>query len=165
MVADERLGCVCGLEGDLVAELLELADQPLGVAVGGLLLALLKVVLPQVVVGDPTGEDVVGDHQDRVADRDRCPARPSAAFEPVVLGTEIAVLGPGGATWSPCGCDPSRACRPTRCCPGTSPPTRPGAPRRGTGPCRCRSRRPGPQRCGYPRRGWWQAASPARRTG
>jgi hypothetical protein len=59
-----RLGRV---RGDLVAELLGLADQPLGVAVGGELLALVDVVLAQVVVADPAVQDVAGDHQDRVA--------------------------------------------------------------------------------------------------
>jgi hypothetical protein len=71
----EGSGGVGGLQGDLVAQLLELADEPLGVAVGGLLLALLEVVVAEVVVGDPAVEQVVGDQQDRVADRDRCPAR------------------------------------------------------------------------------------------
>jgi hypothetical protein len=37
-----RSGGVRGFEGELVAELFELADQPLGVAVGGLLLALVE---------------------------------------------------------------------------------------------------------------------------
>jgi hypothetical protein len=75
-----------------MTELLELADQPLGVAVGGLLLALLEVVLAQVVVGDAALQEVVGDHQDEVAYRDRCSARPTAAFEPGVPGAEVASL-------------------------------------------------------------------------
>jgi hypothetical protein len=90
-----------GGEGDLVAELLELADEALGVGLG--VGVPLEVVAPEVLVVDVVVQDVPDDHQHRVSDReDRLAfavlAEPAA--EPAELGRQVRVAGPGGA---PCG--------------------------------------------------------------
>ena len=58
----------CRFERDLVAHALELADKTL--LVGLLGLAVDEVVRAQVAVGLAALEQVVGDHEDGVADRD-----------------------------------------------------------------------------------------------
>src|SRR6266545_6180287 len=82
-----------GLEGDGIAELLELADQPAGFALG--IAAALEVVLAKIVerlAGGKHGPD--HDHQ-AVGNRHRGLVRPAAAGDLAVLGGEVAPAGAG----------------------------------------------------------------------
>src|SRR6266545_4796660 len=86
-------GRLDGVEGDLVAEVVELADELAGLHLGA---ATHEPVSAQVAVGDATVQDVVGGDQDRVADRLGRLGRAAAAPQPLVLRGEVGVLGPPG---------------------------------------------------------------------
>lgn len=79
------MSCGEGFEGDLVAEGLELGNGSLASAVG---VAADKVVATKVGIVTVVGEQVPGDHQDRVPDRDRRLLLADAAGQPPVLGVE-----------------------------------------------------------------------------
>src|SRR6266542_7147936 len=104
------------LEGDRVAEGLELLDEvglvPVGVAAAG------EPVAAEVVVVAVAFEQVPGDHQDRVAHRDRGLLLADPAGQPPELGGQVGVAAAG-----------------------RGPATTPGARRWGTPPCPRRSRR------------------------
>src|SRR5687768_10850472 len=85
------LGCgwsgrLDGVEGDLVAEGVELADELAGLRFGA---AANKPVSAEILVGLVTVEDVVNGDQDRVADRLGCLGRAAPASQPLVLGGEV----------------------------------------------------------------------------
>src|SRR5947207_1190249 len=79
------------LGGHLVAELLQAADEP---AADGVAVALVEVGGAEVLVGGRAGEQVVGDHQDGVPDRDGGLLRAASAGQAVVLDAQV---GPAGA--------------------------------------------------------------------
>jgi hypothetical protein len=84
-----------GLEGDLVAERLELADEAAGSMLGRV--ASCEPVGTELAVGDAVADDVVVGDEDVVAGRpDRFGLSAAAADLPVV-GGDVAVLGAGGA--------------------------------------------------------------------
>jgi hypothetical protein len=96
-----------------------------------------------------------------MADGNRGLLRSSSPFQSAVLGGEVRPLrtdggvsgldeGSSSATWAPCESSPRSACRPTRCCPGTSRPRKPVGGAWGTAPCPDRSRRSVPQRSACP---------------
>jgi hypothetical protein len=129
-------GPACGAVGsggvgelDLVAELFELVDEPVGV---DLLVAGVELeveVTAEFVVGDVTVEQVVGDDQDGVADRDGGLLGSSPSAEPGVLGGEVGVFGSRGGVG---GFSPPAWTRPTSTRPatGTPSPPRPATPTR-----------------------------------
>jgi len=71
---------LCGewFEGDLVAELLELADEPSRALVAG---APVEAVGAELLVGDVLLEDVAGGDEDRVGERAGCFAGAAAAAQ------------------------------------------------------------------------------------
>ena len=163
-----------GFEGDVVAHGFELGDE--AALAGGAVAALVEVVAAEVVVGLAGGEQVPGDHEDRVADRDGGALGSAPAADLRVLGGEVGVLGAAGglAGFDEGLAEPLRAvtgparsgaCRRTRCCRGTCPPTTRGARRSGSGTCRRRSQRGSPGRCVEPRPGSSPATSPPLRKG
>ena len=77
----------------MVAEGLELSDGPLLLAIG---VASDKVVATKVGVVAVAGEQVPGNHQDRVAHRDRRLLLADAAGQPPVLGGQVGVAAAGG---------------------------------------------------------------------
>lgn len=66
VVVDVHRLCRVRFEGDLVAELLELADEPFRPLVGGA--AAVEVVGAEFLVGEFLLEDVVGGDEDRVGE-------------------------------------------------------------------------------------------------
>jgi hypothetical protein len=78
-----------GLEGDAVAEGLELGDGPLALAIG---VAPDEVVATQILVVAVIGEQVPSDHQDRVPHARAAFLLPDAARQPSVLGRQVARL-------------------------------------------------------------------------
>jgi hypothetical protein len=101
-------------------------------------MALQEPVGPQIRVRLPGRQQVPGDHQDRVRDRhDRLLVAP-LSLPPGVLAGQSRCPCPGPRRWPPrsarpaaigrpCRWWPRGACRPTRGCPGSSPPSSPGA--------------------------------------
>ena len=81
-----------GFEGDVVSESFELRDQSAGGAFGVL---ALEVVAAEFAVGLAGGEHVPVGDEHRVLDGDECAAVSDPGSEPLVLGLEVAVLGPG----------------------------------------------------------------------
>ncbi len=79
------------LEVDVVAHALELANEVVSAGVG--VLALDEVVPTELVLVLSVEQDVVGDHQDGVADGDDGLARPPTAPYPPELGGQVGVLG------------------------------------------------------------------------
>jgi hypothetical protein len=78
-------------EGDAVAEIVELADEVVASFVG--VGASDEPVTSEVVVVAVVGEQVPGDHRDRVPDCDRGLALADATGEPPVLGRGVGVTG------------------------------------------------------------------------
>src|SRR4029453_1607737 len=87
-------GRLDGVEGDLVAQGVELADELAGLRLGA---AADEPVGAQVLVGLAAVEDVVGGDQDGVAHRLGRLGRAAAAPQPLVLRGQGGVLGPPGA--------------------------------------------------------------------
>jgi hypothetical protein len=79
-------GRLDGVEGDLVAEGVELADELAGLRFGA---AADEPVSAEILVGLVAVEDVVDGDQDRVADRLGRLGRAAAAPQPLVLGGEV----------------------------------------------------------------------------
>src|SRR6266487_91078 len=98
-IAERRMpsgvGALCGdgVEGDSEAKRLELADEALALAVA---IALGEVVAAQILVVALVGEQMPGDDQDRVADRDRGALFAEAAGQPPELGRQVGVAGVAG---------------------------------------------------------------------
>src|SRR5215211_4931019 len=86
-------GRLDGVEGDLVAEGVELADELAGLGLGA---AANKPVSAEILIGLVAVEDVVDGHQDRVADRLSRLGRAAPASQPLILGGQVGVLGPPG---------------------------------------------------------------------
>src|SRR5688500_18037314 len=81
------------LEGDLVAEGLEAADQAV---LEGLLVPPIEVVAAQVAIGGGVLQQVIGDDQDAVADRQSCLLLAAAARQPMILRAEVSVARAAG---------------------------------------------------------------------
>src|ERR671930_162804 len=79
-------GRLDGVEGDLVAQGVELADELAGLRFGA---AVHEPVGAEVLVGLAAVEDVVGGDQDRVADRLGRLGRAAPGPQPLVLGGEV----------------------------------------------------------------------------
>ena len=130
-----------------MSQLLQSFDQLTGQPVG---LQALQEVRTQLVVGRAALQHVVHDHQQRVTQGHQRTA--SCPVAPPTVGTAPTGTSPwcgwpprppapasaaaSDSPWSSCR---SCACRRSRCCPGTSPPTTPGGRRWGTAPCPRRS--------------------------
>jgi len=82
-----------GSESDLVAEVVELADEVVALAVG--VVSAGEVVAAEVVVVAVLGEEVPADHEDGVPDCDGGLLLSYAAGEPPELGGQVGVAGPG----------------------------------------------------------------------
>jgi hypothetical protein len=87
-----------GFEGDAVAEGLELGDGSLTLAIG---VAPGEVVATQVLVVAVVGEQVPGNDQDRVPDRDGRLLLADASGQPPVLGRQVGVAAAGGCPGAP----------------------------------------------------------------
>src|SRR5215211_473239 len=85
-----RPSCGEGLEGDVVAEGLELGDGSLAGTVG---VAADEVVAAQVGIATVVGQQVPGDHQDRVADGEGGLLLANAPGQPPELGRQVGVTG------------------------------------------------------------------------
>jgi hypothetical protein len=90
--------CRQGFEGDAVAEGLELGDGPLTLAIG---VAPDEVVAAQVGVVAVVGEQVPGDDQDRVPDRDGGLLLADPSGQPPVLGRQVGVAAAGRGPGAP----------------------------------------------------------------
>src|SRR5215216_6676738 len=147
MMKGESPSCGEGFEGDLVTEGLELGNGSLASTVG---VAADEVVATQVSVVTVVGEQVPGDHQDRVAHGHGGLLLADASGQPPELGRQVAVAAAG------CGPGalgqhlpqpavalvvlPERRLPPVTLLPGQRPARRPGGRRWGTPTCRPRSR-------------------------
>src|SRR5829696_4266769 len=92
MMKGESPSCGEGFEGDLVAEGLELGNGSLASTVG---VAADEVVATQISVVTVVGEQVPGDHQDRVAHGHDRLLLADAAGQPPELGRQVAVAAAG----------------------------------------------------------------------
>jgi hypothetical protein len=77
------------VDADLVAEALELVDEPADVGLVGL--ALKEVVAAELGVGLAPVQDVVGADQDGVPDRDRGSFVVAASAKAPVLGRQVGI--------------------------------------------------------------------------
>jgi hypothetical protein len=82
-----------GLEGDLVAEGLELGDGSMTGTVG---VALHEEVAAKVAVVAVVGQQVPGDHQDRMANGASSLLLADASGQPPELGGQVGVTAVGG---------------------------------------------------------------------
>src|SRR5881398_983411 len=57
-----------------------------------LTILLIKVVRTQIAVGFPACQDVIGDHQNAMPDRDQGFLLPAPRRQPAVLGTQVRLL-------------------------------------------------------------------------
>src|SRR5512132_620553 len=87
-------GSVRGVQGDLVARALQLADQ--AVAVGLADVALQEPIGPEIRVRLPGRQQMPGDHQDRVRDRHDRLLVPPPSLQPGVLAGKIGALAASG---------------------------------------------------------------------
>src|SRR5215216_4200089 len=92
MMKGESPSCGEGFEGDLVAEGLELGNGSLASAVG---VAADEVVATKVGIVTIIGEQMPGDHQDRVADRARRLLLANPAGQPPELRRQVGVAAAG----------------------------------------------------------------------